>query len=146
MQALEVCFPGSSGVSRKFDTTYLELPAEQSTPVGAAVVTSFEVPHLSGAPAYALRVGLAGKLIGYSGDGEWSEALIDVARGADLFICEAYSMRKTVRNHLSYATIREHRARLACRRLVLTHMSSDVLDRLGEVEEETAHDGLVYML
>jgi len=26
---------------------------------------------------------------------------------------------------------------------MLTHMSSDVLERLDEVEEETAHDGLV---
>ena len=106
------------------------------------MVTGYEVPHPSGAPAYALRVDVGGKVIAYSGDGEWSDALVEVARGADLFICEAYYFQKIVKNHLSYATLREQRSRLECRRLVLTHMSDDVLDRLEEVGEETAYDGL----
>ena len=144
--ALEVSFPGSSTVQRKFETTYVELPDQTATPVGEAVVTGYEVPHPSGAPAYALRVEMAGKVIGYSGDGEWSEALVEVARGADLFICEVYYFERIIRNHLSYATLCEHRPRLECRRLVLTHMSSDVLDRLDQVGEEAAYDGLMVIL
>ena len=142
LQAMEVAFPGSSTVQRKFETAYVELPARTPTPVGEAMVTGYEVPHPSGAPAYALRVDVGGKVIAYSGDGEWSDALVEVARGADLFICEAYYFQKIVKNHLSYATLREQRSRLECRRLVLTHMSDDVLDRLEEVGEETAYDGL----
>ena len=143
LQALEVAFPGSSTVARKFETRYVELPPGRASAVGAATVTGFEVPHPSGAPAYALRVEVGGKVIGYSGDGEWSESLLEVARGADLFICEAYYFERAIRNHLSYTTIRQQRARLECRRLVLTHMSDDMLERLGEVEEEAAYDGLV---
>jgi ribonuclease BN (tRNA processing enzyme) len=145
-EALEVCFPGSSSIQRRFETTYCELLPRVSTVIGPAAVTGFEVPHPSGAPAYALRVELGGRVIAYSGDGEWSESLVEAARGADLLICEAYTFERPIRNHLSYATIREHRARLACRRLVLTHMSADVLDRLADVEDQTASDGLVVEL
>jgi ribonuclease BN (tRNA processing enzyme) len=145
-EALEVCFPGSSSVRRKFDTTYIELAARQPVRCGPAVLCAYEVPHPSGAPAYALRVEVEGKVIGYSGDGEWSEALVEVARDADLFICEAYYFEKPIPNHLTYATLRQHRPELQCRRLVLTHMSSDILDRLDEIREETAHDGLLLEL
>lgn len=143
LAALEVCFPGSSLVERKFETTYLELAAGVRTAVGAASVTAYAVPHPSGAPAYALRTELDGTVLGYSGDGEWSEALVQVACEADIFICEAYHFERSVRNHLSYAALRPHRSRLACRRLILTHMSNDMLERLDQVEEETAHDGLI---
>lgn len=44
---------------------------------------------------------------------------------------------------LDYRALREHRRRLGCRRLILTHMSRDMLDRLGEVDAACAEDGLV---
>ena len=34
-----------------------------------------------------------------------------------------------------------HRAQLRCRRLILTHMSEDMLRRLGGIEAEWAEDG-----
>jgi hypothetical protein len=49
---------------------------------------------------------------------------------------------KAIKNHLSYATLREQRPRLRCRRLILTHMSPDMLARQAEAAEECAHDGL----
>jgi phosphoribosyl 1,2-cyclic phosphodiesterase len=35
----------------------------------------------------------------------------------------------------------EHKAKLGCRRLILTHMNEDILARLAEVEPEYARDG-----
>lgn len=143
LQALEVGFPGSSTIVRKFETTYIELAERTPMVIGATKITAYEVPHPSGAPAYALRVGIGGKVIGYSGDGEWSEALVDVARGADLFICEAYYFQRIVKYHNSYVTVRDQRKRLACRHLILTHMSDDMLAHRSEVDEQVAEDGLV---
>ena len=146
-RAMEVLYAGSSTVERRFELRFVELPERVETAVGGwLAVTGYVVPHGSGAPAYALRIDVGGKVIGYSGDGEWSDALVEVAHGADLFICEAYYFQKIIKNHLSYVTLVEQRSRLECRRLVLTHMSSDVLDRLDEVGEETAYDGLLVTL
>jgi len=72
--------------------------------------------------------------------------LIDAARGADLFVCEAYFFEKKIKYHLDYQTLRENRQRLDCRRVVLTHMSADMVGRWAEADIECADDGLVIVL
>jgi ribonuclease BN (tRNA processing enzyme) len=145
-EALEVGFPGSTKVTRRFTTELVELPERLSTAVGPTLVTPFVVAHASGAPSYALRVEYGGKVITYSGDTEWTEALLDAARGADLFICEAYFFDKKIKYHLDYQTLREHRDRFECRRMILTHMGQEMLSHLGEVELECAEDGKIVVL
>ncbi len=144
--AMEVLFPGSSGVMRRFPTEFIELAALAASPVGPVMVTPFPVAHVSGAPSYALRVEYAGKVITYSGDTEWTDTLIEAARGADLFICEATSFDKKIKYHLDYRTLRAQRERLECRRLVLTHMSEHTLAHLDQVDVECAEDGQVIAL
>jgi len=143
--AMEVLFPGSSTAARGFPLEFLELPARTATAVGPATVTAFEVAHLSGAPSYALRLEYGGKTIAYSGDTEWTEALVEAANGVDLFVCEAYFFAKKVKYHLDYQTLMTHRSRLGCRRLILTHANQDLLDR-GPLDEELADDLTVVTL
>jgi ribonuclease BN (tRNA processing enzyme) len=109
--------------------------------VGPVRVTGFGVVHASGAPPFALRVAGEGKVVAYSGDTEWTESLIGAARGADLFIAEALVYDKRVKYHLDLATLLQHRARLDCRRLVVTHMGEDMLARLDGLPVEAAEDG-----
>ena len=144
--AMEVFFPGSSKVDRRFAVEFVELRERVSSLVGPATVTPFVVKHASGAPAYALRVEYGGKVITYSGDTEWTESLIEAARGADLFVCEAYFFEKKIKYHLDYQTLRENRQRLECRRVILTHMSADMLSRRPEADMECADDGQVIVL
>jgi ribonuclease BN (tRNA processing enzyme) len=80
-------------------------------------------------------------VITYSGDTEWTESLLEAARGADLFICEAYVFEKKIKYHLDYAALRLQAGRIDCRRLILTHLGPDMLSRLDEVELEHAADG-----
>jgi ribonuclease BN (tRNA processing enzyme) len=144
--AMEILFPGSSQTPQRFDIRFVELVAETVMPVGPAEVTAFPVDHASGAPAYALRVACDGRIIAYTGDTAWTDALVRVADGADLFICEAYYYDKRIPFHLDYHTLMEHRAALGCRRMVLTHMSADMLLRTDAVEAECASDGLEFAL
>lgn len=69
--------------------------------------------------------------------------MVRAADGADVFICEAYYRDKQIPYHLSYRTLREHRAELRCKRLLLTHMSQDMLGQLDSIEDETAWDGMI---
>jgi ribonuclease BN (tRNA processing enzyme) len=145
-QAMEVLFPGSAATRQRFALRFVELAEREPVRLGNARVEAYAVPHASGAPAYALRLTGGGRVVAYSGDCEWSEALVAAARQADLFICEAYFVDKMVKNHLSYATLARHRDRLTCRRLVLTHPSQELLRRRAQVPDEIAEDGLEIVL
>jgi ribonuclease BN (tRNA processing enzyme) len=140
-EAMEVFFPGSTRIERKFETRFVELADRVAVEVGPVHVTGYEVSHASGAPPFALRITGEGKVVTYSGDTEWTESLVDAARGADLFIAEALSYDKRIRYHLDLATLLEHRSRLDCRRLIVTHMGEDALARLDGLAVEAAEDG-----
>jgi ribonuclease BN (tRNA processing enzyme) len=144
--AMEVLYPGSTAVQRKFDVEFVELQERCAARVGSATVTAFPVVHASGAPPYALRVEYGGRIIAYSGDTEWAESLTEAARAADLFVCEAYTFDRHLKFHLDYKTIEAQAERLGARRIILTHMGRDMLAREAEARFERAHDGLVVML
>ncbi len=145
-EAMEVLYPGSAGVERKFVVEYAELNEGEAISRAGITILPVRVVHGSGAPAYAYRIGCAGKVLAYSGDTEWTDALRTVADGADLFICECYFFEKQMKNHVSYRTLMAHRAELACKRLILTHPGQDLLNRIAEVEPEVARDGLEIIL
>ena len=107
-------------------------------------VTPYPVVHgESGGPFLAYRVEAEGRTLAYSADTEWTETLIPLAHGADLFIAEAYMYEKVVKNHLSLKTLEQHLPAIGAKRLVLTHMSDDVLSRLDDLPHLAAEDGMV---
>jgi ribonuclease BN (tRNA processing enzyme) len=144
--AMEVLFPGSSQTQQPFDLRFLELVAETATPIGPVEVTAYPADHASGAPAFSLRAVCDGRTIAYSGDTAWTDMLLRAAEGADLFICEAYYYDKQVPFHLDYLTLMQHRASLRCGRVVLTHMSADMLAHIDNVTDECTSDGLEIVL
>jgi ribonuclease BN (tRNA processing enzyme) len=144
--AMECMFPGSSTTPRRFDVSTTELAPGHTSTVSGVTVSAWKGDHPSGAPALLLRLGLAGKTLAYTGDTAWTDTLIDVAADADLLIAEAYYRDKNVPYHLRHADLDAHRDRLTAKRIIVTHMSADVLDHQDEVSLEPAHDGLVINL
>jgi ribonuclease BN (tRNA processing enzyme) len=147
-QAMETSFPGSAGTRRRFGLDVIELAPGSTTTVSGIEVTSWEVDHPSGAPPLALRLGIGDATIAYTGDTAWTENLTAAAADADLLIAESYYYDKPVPYHLRYADLATHRASLTSRRIVLTHMSADMLTRAaeGKLAFETARDGLAIQL
>ena len=142
----ETLYPGSSAGSLGFDLDVVELVAGSRTEIDDLVVTPFEVIHESGAPAHGLRLEWGGRCVAFSGDTQWTDALVELARGADLFVCEASSYEHPVPFHLDYETLLANRSRLECGRLLLTHLGAEMLSRRQELEIESAEDGLVLQL
>jgi ribonuclease BN (tRNA processing enzyme) len=140
-RASEALYAGSGDAETPFEVRHLEFSERRPCELGPAVVTPFEVIHPSGAPAYALRVEYGNRVITYSGDTEWTDSLLEAARDADLFLCECNLFDRRVPGHLDYRTLERKRDALGCRRLVLTHMADEMLDRLGELGVEAAADG-----
>jgi ribonuclease BN (tRNA processing enzyme) len=143
-QTTDLMFPGVLASGLPFPVEYLELQPGRPAAVGTVAVLAAEVVHPSGAPSYALRVTGGGRTMAYSGDTEWTDALIEVARGAHLFVCECYAFDEPVPGHLSYETLAGRRADLACDRLLLTHMNAAMLQHvaLRDLAIETAFDGM----
>ena len=142
--AMDAYFPGSSGVKRKFDIDLREIEPRVPFPSGSVRVTPFIGMHPSGDNAYSLRFEVAGKVIACSGDTEWTEALAEAARGADLLVAEAYYYEKKVPFHLDYRTLVEKSAGLGIGRIVITHMSADMLSKAGQADCDVADDGRLF--
>jgi ribonuclease BN (tRNA processing enzyme) len=142
-EATECMFPGSTRVSRRFEVDIVELRPGATKVLGGVAITAFEVDHASGAPPLALRLDVAGRRISYTGDTAWTDTLLEAANGADLLIAEAYSRDKYIPYHLRHVDLTAHRAQLGCKRLIVTHMSTDMLEHPDDVSFETAYDGLV---
>jgi ribonuclease BN (tRNA processing enzyme) len=145
-ELMEILFPGSTAVRRRFDVRVREVAPGGSVHVGGVTVDAYRAEHAAGAPALAVRVAFADRVVGYSGDTAWTDALVDVARDADLFVCEAYTVTRRVPYHLDVASLRANLGRLRCRRLLLTHASPDVLDHRADLGLPLAEDGTVITL
>ena len=143
LDALELLFPGSGATIWRFPLDFVELEPHRSARVGGVAVTAYPVEHPSGAPSFALRFACNGRLIGYTGDTEWTDQLIEVASGADLLITECYAFDRKPSHHLDFQTLSSRRHELGAKRVLLTHMSQAMLDRLDRIGWEAAEDGLL---
>ena len=144
--ALEVFFAGSSKTKYRFPWSVIEIPVGESTDVLGLNVVSAEVIHFSGAPSTALRISDGKKTVAYSGDTQWTEALLPIAAGADLFIVECYEYERELTGHMNWKTIKQRLADFKARRVMLTHMNHTMLARLDEARAAgvlVAEDGLV---
>ena len=127
----------------KFGLTWLEMQPGRPHEVLDLIVTPQAARHTAETNPTAVRVEVGGKVVAYTGDTEWTDDVAKVAAGADLLIAESYFFDKPVKWHLNYHDIAERRDRLGARRVILTHMSREMLAHVDDVPDECAHDGLV---
>ncbi|NVN99494.1 MAG: MBL fold metallo-hydrolase [Geobacteraceae bacterium] len=142
---METAFPGSSSVRQKFSLNILELAPRELLAIGRLQLIPYPVNHGSpdGLNFYAYRISAENRVVTYTGDTEWTDELIEAGRDADLLIAEAYFFEKKIRGHLDLATLIEHLGLIQPKRLILTHMGRDMLERLPNLSFETAYDGKV---
>jgi ribonuclease BN (tRNA processing enzyme) len=141
-RAMALAFPGERTLAFELDLREVDIGVAQ--PLAGMQVTPIHVKHNDRAgPCLAYRIESEAKTLCYSGDTEWTNALIDAARGADLFICECYMYEKLRKSHMTLTVLRQHLPAIGAKRVILTHLSEDMLAHLADVELECAVDGLV---
>lgn len=133
-------------MERRFPVQYLELSPKRWARIGPVEVLPVEVVHHRREVAYGYKVKAAGKVLGYTGDTEWTDELIELSDGCDLFICESTLYDGNLRFHMSYSDIQAHRSALNCKRLLLTHLDADALGRIQDFSDEVAYDGMRILL
>ncbi len=129
-----------------FDLHLVEIDPGDSVSIGSIKCLALEVLHCIGSPPLGLRFEIDGKVLAFSGDTEWVEALVPLAENADLFICECTGFSMPVRLHLNWRTIEANLPRLKAKRLLLSHLGPDSLAHIDELRAtgaDVAEDGLV---
>jgi len=145
----EGLYPNSTCAERSFDLVFVEYKDRVPLEVAGVTVTPFEVHHPSGAPPYALRFDVDGKVLSFTGDTGWVDALCEAARGADLFISECFQYDVTLPIHLDYKTIDTNYEKLGAKRVMLTHMGQEMLAESVKVDRSRymiAEDGMTIEL
>jgi ribonuclease BN (tRNA processing enzyme) len=115
----------SRDVASLIDDTYDIHPLEhdQTLTIGPFEVELRAVNHTI--ETYGMRISAGGRTLAYSADTGVSEALVDLARDADLFLCEASYLDdedNPPNVHLTGREAAEHATRADAHRLVLTHL------------------------
>ncbi len=143
--ALEVFFPKSTSITWRFPWQVIEVAVGVPTDILGHSLKTAEVFHQSGAPSTAMRLSDDSRVFAYSGDTEWTDALLPIARDADLFICECYTYAGKLTGHMSWEILKTKISELRARRLMVTHMNPTMLARLDEIAAAgalAAADGL----
>ncbi|GAB2765544.1 MBL fold metallo-hydrolase [Rhabdobacter roseus] len=142
IRLLEVLYPGTE-VLEKIQVNFLEYQPYETLTTKYLSVQAYPVVHTEAALPHGLRISVAGKVISYSGDTEWTDTLLDLARDADLFICECNFYDTQVKGHLNYLTLRQRLPELGHKKILLTHLDQEMLDQLDQLELAYAVDGQV---
>ena len=106
----------------------------------------FQVIHSEIAMSHAVKLEVDGKVIGYSGDTEWTPVLAEISDQADLFICECNFYEKQVQGHLNYKILSENSSLFNCKKIVLTHMGQEMLEKESVSDFEFCKDGHIFNL
>ncbi len=125
-----------------FALQYLELPAGQAVDLGPARARSFPVRHQPDSCPHGIDLEVDGRRIVFSGDTGWFDDLPQHTHGADLFVCECTFHEPVIPEHMAYSELVARAPRFGCERLVLTHLGASMAELRGQLEVETADDGL----
>jgi ribonuclease BN (tRNA processing enzyme) len=141
-QVMETSFPGSTKTNPKFPLSFIELKPGEEARVAGVQVRPFQALHGdSKGPFFSYRLEAENQTLAYTGDTEWTDELLEASAYSDLFIAEAYFFEKKIKFHLDLAALKEHLPFIQTKRLILTHMSDDMLSRVANLALETAYDG-----
>jgi ribonuclease BN (tRNA processing enzyme) len=146
-EMMESAYPGTANLQLAFPLTLHEVEIGKRNEISGMKVTPVRVVHDERAgPCLGYRCEVEGKTVAYSGDTQWTDAVIDIGRNADLFICEAYTRDKPINTHMALTALEKHLGEIKPKRLILTHMGIDMLAHRAEVPFETADDGKIVEL
>jgi ribonuclease BN (tRNA processing enzyme) len=133
-EAIEILYPGILDSDWRFSWRVEEFEPGSGAEVAGFAVRSARVEHGPHVVSTALRLSDGRHVFAYSGDTEWTDALLPVARDADLFFVECYSGDRAVPGHIHWPCLRRNLPRIGAKRIALTHLGESAHARVAEME------------
>lgn len=137
-------FYHGSDMLEELDIKYIFYGSHQKIEVENLMIETFPVAHAEDSLPHGIRIEVDGVVIAYSGDTEWTDELITLCDGADLFICECNFYDNSVPGHLSYKELISHS--LKYKKILLTHLGDEMLKNINNLELELAEEGKEYTI
>ncbi|MBW2666143.1 MAG: MBL fold metallo-hydrolase [Deltaproteobacteria bacterium] len=129
-----------------FEISFDELPLGAPKEIGPVRTYAFETHHQPHTFPHGIICETGAHRIAYSGDTGWFDDLPRLVAGSDLFISECTNHVNGFEYHLSHEVLVEKKSQFDCGRILLTHLGSEMANRRGNCDFETADDGLVVKL
>ena len=145
-QLYETMYPGEASAPLPFELDFTEVRHQQKYSLDILRIEPFRTRHQDNPPSYGYTLELDGRKIVYTGDTGWTDELPLRAEGADLFICECSFYESQAAGHLNYSEIKKRLAGCGYKKMLLTHLGCEVLERSAELDLELAYDGSVVTL
>jgi len=140
---MRTMFPHFELDAIKHKLKFVVLEPGSSTRLGKFKVRAIRSPHTKPEISLSFRIDGGGKSIVFSGDSGWNDELVELSAGADLFLCECtYYESSQLTFHLNYPLLAANRDKFKVRRMVLTHLGREVLNRADEIALEMGYDGM----
>lgn len=137
----ELAYPGYTG-KLPFILSFEEIGSDSKLQINDAVLSFTKASHVES--SYAVRIDLRKKSVVYSGDSGYSEKIVDLAKGADLLIHEAYTCElerkeKGWKHHSSFLSASMCASRSGSKALAIVHVLRSRRDR-KDIEKEAGNE------
>ncbi|SNS75628.1 Ribonuclease BN, tRNA processing enzyme [Ekhidna lutea] len=124
----EAMYAGTAAKTLEMDLTYYEYEQGKAITIKDKVIHAWEVDHSLPSIPHAVRLEWRGKSVAFSGDTSWTDNLVPLSKGTDLFICECNFLDKVSFGHLGYSELLEKHSAFDTKQLWLTHMADEVIE------------------
>lgn len=145
----ELAFPNLLNRNATYRRHFVEMEPGQEREVNGLRIGAARMNHAGDSLPLALgyRVEMGGRILTYTGDTAWCDSLLELGRGAHVYVCDAnYPSGRNLPEHLTLDEVRELRGMLDSNtRMVLTHVGHDQRpDDLPRTEVATDGARFVY--
>ncbi len=110
-----------------FQLHFVEFKTGKEIQVSDKAIKALRVEHSPPSDPHGIRLTWREKVFAFSGDTSWTDNLIKLSDGADLFVCECNFLDQQAFGHLSYRELVEKKSSLTAKEVWLTHMGNEVL-------------------
>lgn len=142
-QLYALMYGSAKGAADVLPLDFVTLQPERSQDICGIEVYCFRVPHQVQDVSLALKLTYQTRRVLFSGDSAWTDRFIEQAADVDLFLCECSFYDEQPGMHVNYRQLAANLARLKCKKLLLTHLGEDVLERRHQLAPGIAEDGMV---
>lgn len=139
--AMALFYPGVDINELSYPIHFITFIDQETIQVGPLDIKTFPVSHAEGSNPHGFRIGFEGKVLAFSGDTSWNDILYKIADQADIFVCECNFFATRNDNHIHYLELMEKIDGLHCKKIVLNHLSEEMLLKKEDVKIAITEEG-----